>query len=430
MKTLKDILFSWLNGSGGNKGLDRIPPLLGDNIDDLRKINLNSEQWSWISSFIIGIDALHNVKGHLKSLIKWIIKLKGFNESLFWENVALYIERKELSEFNGSHFRFLFSIYVKVIIPSIEKVDRIIQELLHKILDIWGQIQWILYLPPAAQTVRFIRLRLHVLIFLYLNLLPKVFPDSSPPSTEYFMETIDFTTNPPSDLLKEVINDWVKMLCSLLQITTKDPNFKITWCVNKRKPFSGQNKNELWQLFHNLRKKACREKLLNNDDRTRGKSGKVYVKTLMNLYLHTIVSHCASFYEFRDFRSTNTERFEAHLAFFKHIASFFTNRNFKLAQPIRELIVRQVSKSKALVLGYEKFEEPAKDMKIGRNFKDYTFTELKINSAEFDKAEVDCFLNELKKYNYVVGVDWEVVEDHIVFNTKVGCQKYHAERYG
>ena len=94
------------------------------------------------------------------------------------------------------------------------------------------------------------------------------------------------------------------------------------------------------------------------------------------------------------------------------------------------MIVRQVSKSKALVLGYEKFEEPAKDMKIGRNFKDYTFTELKINSAEFDKAEVDCFLNELKKYNYVVGVDWEVVEDHIVFNTKVGCQKYHAERYG
>ena len=92
----------------------------------------------------------------------------------------------------------------------------------------------------------------------------------------------------------------------------------------------------------------------------------------------------------------NDLRHTLHLL--KHIASFFTNRNFKLAQPMREFIVRQVSKSKALVLGYEKFEEPAKDVKIGRNFKDYAFTELKINSAEFDKAEVDCFLNELKKY--------------------------------
>ena len=156
---------------GGEKGLERTPPILGDNIEDLRKLNLNSDEWSWITNFILGM-------------------------------------------------------------PSIAKMEPTIQ----------------------------VRLRLHVLVFLYLNLLPQVLPDIIP---QY--------------------------------IATTTPIFKSEWCINKSKSFSQQNKDDLWKLFHNLRREAMDKQVLTREQTTLGKSGKIYIKTLMNLYLHTIVSHYAAF---------------------------------------------------------------------------------------------------------------------------------------
>ena len=228
-----------------------------------------------------------------------------------------------------------------------------IQVLLTLILNTWCEIQWAVYLPPDAPLDK--------------NISTWRLPDIIPPTTKHYLETIDFFDKPPSDLLKEVIYDWVKILCAKLNIATSTPSFKSEWCINKSKSFSQQNKDGLWKLFHNLRREAMDKQVSTREQTTLGKSGKIYIKTLMNLYLHTIVSHCASFYEIKDFRSTNTERCEAHLACFKNVASDFTGRNLQTPQPIREFFRRHCSKAKSIVSGYEKPKDPPKDVKIGKH---------------------------------------------------------------
>jgi hypothetical protein len=140
----------WLDGKGKEHGRERIPPLLGDTIEDLKNIDLDSPEHCWIKTFLIGIDALHNIKGFLKALIKRIIKLPQFDKNIFFGLLNSKIQRKELSDLDGAHFRYLFVLYETVIAPALVKIQPTTKKELLSLLNIWVEIQWLLYLPPEA----------------------------------------------------------------------------------------------------------------------------------------------------------------------------------------------------------------------------------------------------------------------------------------
>jgi hypothetical protein len=62
----------------------------------------------WAKDFIIGVDALHAVKGHMGNLLKVLCKDNArFNEATFLCNLSALVQRRMLSDLDGKHIRLL-----------------------------------------------------------------------------------------------------------------------------------------------------------------------------------------------------------------------------------------------------------------------------------------------------------------------------------
>lgn len=125
-KSLAEILNYWQVTDGQKQpdfGLRRIPPLLGKTLLDLKGINTDTPEGSWIKAFIIGLDPLHNGRGHLGTLLAFFRVTEGWDDDIFVCNLVNTVGRKDVSELDGSHVRYLFVKYKTTILPAWEPLQ-------------------------------------------------------------------------------------------------------------------------------------------------------------------------------------------------------------------------------------------------------------------------------------------------------------------
>lgn len=268
-KSLLSILTDLLKSSAEVLGLGDIPALLSDTLQKLKDIDLSKAQWEWVKDFIMGLDALHNIKGHLAKIVQRMRTWSNWDDSLFLELIAAKIGRRYISDFNGSRFRLLFALWEEVLLPPMKNCAQQIRDGMKVMLHWWAEIQWILYLPPEARGDRQIRLRYHVLTWLYFFHCAKFFPNQVKGNIKDPIDIRRFVSSkPPSGATKDVIKTWITELMNKMKISlTLRPSYAKRASMNvsnMNKNWSELDKIELWEMYCILRKELTDESVLDS----------------------------------------------------------------------------------------------------------------------------------------------------------------------
>jgi hypothetical protein len=333
---------------------------------------------------LVALDSLHNTKGHLSTVIKRLQKDSSWNETVFKELLEKHVQRRLVADLDGQHYRLLFSQWREVILPAIESTDASRREKLETLFHHWCEIQWIMHLPPEAQTNKGLRLRLHVLTFQHLQLCRQLFPDERKQTTRNSNTTINpnllatltpaqVATVNPSTLKRADVDELIRRIYPLKRapsISTRRAGLKpmdlykfafhATGTV-----WSKLVKDDLCALLTeicqlpdlptipssslNPTASPARQETTPTTTQKRGHRTEK-IDSIMNLYLHAVVSHLGDFYEVLDFKNTSTERGEAFLATMKHVVLRFTGRNFREAQTMREVLIRKLASCQSFVV--------------------------------------------------------------------------------
>jgi hypothetical protein len=108
---------------GGGKapelGAKGIPAVLPDSIQGLQLLLDDPDQCQWAEQFLIGWDALHNLKGHYAHIIERMRKWKDWDDETFQYLLEMHVQRRLVSELDGAHYRLLIVQWEKVILPSL-----------------------------------------------------------------------------------------------------------------------------------------------------------------------------------------------------------------------------------------------------------------------------------------------------------------------
>jgi hypothetical protein len=147
-KTLNDVVQQWLSGKAGENGLTNISPLLGTDLEDLK--NLPQRDLKWIKKFVLALDSLHNIKGHLATIVKRLQKESGWNEDEFKELLEKHVQRRNVADLDGQHYRLLFALWKQVILPTLQTTDPARLDKLQTLFHHWEEIQWIHALTPRG----------------------------------------------------------------------------------------------------------------------------------------------------------------------------------------------------------------------------------------------------------------------------------------
>jgi hypothetical protein len=148
---------------------------------------------------------------------------------------------------------------------------------------------------------------------------------------------------------------------------------------------------------------------------------RVQRKSIMNIYLHAIVSHFADFYEVLDFKNTSTERGEAFLASMKHVVLRFTGRDFTEAHTMREVLIRHCWQARVMPKLRSATTYKKTSSRITKAFNHHEFPE----TVQFDfstdtelKEDILALLKHLQdKFEYQSEMHWQIVGQVITFNT-------------
>lgn len=98
------------------------PALLPNCNEGLQTLLDDPAQKQWAEEFLIAFDSLHNMKGNNNHLLARIRTWKGeWDDNLFLGLLDQHVQRRLVSELDGSHFRLLIVLWAKVILPALEK---------------------------------------------------------------------------------------------------------------------------------------------------------------------------------------------------------------------------------------------------------------------------------------------------------------------
>jgi hypothetical protein len=359
-KKLNNVVEQWLAGKAGESGLTNISPLLGKDLADLK--NLDPATQKWIRKFLVALDSLHNTKGHLATIMKRLQKDPGWNDALFKDLLEQHVQRRNVADLDGQHYRLLFAEWKKVILPALENMESARLEKLKLLFHHWEEIQWVMHLPPEARGNQGLRLRLHVLTFQHLQLCRELFQDQFKRNSAHNnakLRWATLVTLTPAQILTldlstltiKEIGDLIRKVypCKVVpRISNRGRSkpVKLYQYAKKYGPmWSKLKKEQLCQLLAdicqlpdlpNSREQPATQPIpVSSQDTARVKR-----KSVMNLYLHAIVSHLADFYQVLHFKNCSTERGEAFLASMKHVVLRFTGRDFSEVQTMREVLIR------------------------------------------------------------------------------------------
>jgi hypothetical protein len=454
-KSLSNVVEQWLAGKAGESGLTNISPLLGKDVADLQSLDPTTQKW--IRKFLVALDSLHNTKGHLATIVKRLQKGPGWNDALFKNLLEKHVQRRNVAELDGQHYRLLFAEWRKVLLPALESTEFARLEKLKLLFHHWEEIQWIMHLPPEARGNKGLRLRLHVLTFNHLQLCRELFPDqiirtntnnaklrwatlvTLTPSQIQTLDIATLTVKEISELIRKVYS------CKVVPRVTKRGRSKpvslYKYATKYGKIWSKLRKEQLCHLLADL----CQLPDLPNSmaqpaapipvSSSQEPETRVKRKSVMNLYLHAIVGHLADFYESLDFKNSSTERGEAFLASMKHIVLRFTGRDFTEPQTMREVLIRHCWQARVVPKLRSTIKYQTTSSRISRAFDGHVFHELKFDFSTNSqlKQEVLALVKHLQDdFCYESDKYWKFDDQSITFNTVHDIQQtfhnFHKQR--
>jgi hypothetical protein len=121
----------------------------------------------------LGIDNLHNVKGHLSKIIELERDHPKFNDGLFISNLNEHLGRSSTAktEMNGESHRKLAILFKKVILPCVAPERR---KSFKALYENWLEIQFFLYdfgelVTCDPEVVEKLKIRMHIVTFIHLQ---------------------------------------------------------------------------------------------------------------------------------------------------------------------------------------------------------------------------------------------------------------------
>jgi hypothetical protein len=106
-------------------------------------LDLNNHPW--LKELLIPLDGLHNIKGHLHSIVDALLSMKEFDGDLFRSLLDKHIQRREVGNLDGAHFRELFVRWREVIMPAMHQFTPEEQALFSKFFSTWGEVRTAFY---------------------------------------------------------------------------------------------------------------------------------------------------------------------------------------------------------------------------------------------------------------------------------------------
>ena len=345
-----------------------------------------------------------------------------------------------------------------------------------------------MYSPPEARLVPFFRLRFHVLLFSYFLAAKKLFPDyqvtgksskkNPKPCSSARLSLSTLPEKRPAFLSIRMVKDLITYIGKKVEMTDNARRdlakelFQKTWSAIS-------NSDDLWKFALAVRDRAAsvisekecvvvvagelrvesekteddgpvtsettedeggatrmeidddRDDTTKRDTTKRKRETKKQKKTktkwvtLMDLYLHIIISHMGLFYEKMDFKNSSTERGESWLGWGKKILKLFTNKNLSGDQALRELCVRHHNRK-----DIKEKEAPYDPMKgkIAKEFRKHVFEEIELEMREDNSGDVEAFLQYLEELGYLAEDQcWRVEGKRVIFNTVRAAQEAYDQ---
>lgn len=364
-----------------------------------------------------------------------------FDEALFKSNLHKQIQRKDVGDLDGAHYRELFVKWKDVIYPSLKKCQKDVKGKLKEFFKNWGEvcitiisiiiitfelkqnlkIQWLMYLPEEARILEQhshgLRLRCHLLAFQHLTLCRSLFRSRGHSLDPSDVKAAGTESKMPPGMKKDSLVELLEGMIPPEEREALASPFKKKW--NKL------NCLELWSIFW---KQPIAPRLFDetstNKKRKRDPLSKKEKVNVMDLYLHSIVSHMGPCFETLDLRNMSTERPEAFFARVKRLLAKKSNRKFNTLQPVG-VIYESIHSAAVSTINKQKDHSASR---ISKAFH-HEFKEIIINLEDIPiRQDTNALLRILRTYGYRDEIDWNRVGDIITFNTK-GAVKKIFERY-
>lgn len=390
------------SSSGVLPGLTRLSPLFAP-----------ANQPEWIQSFVIGVDPLHTLGGHLKQILArlqtWSLKRNGtwWDDAKFSTAFREIIKRQHISDCDGAHLRLLVANWSSIILPALtDKCPFSVKENLRCLFNEWTEIQWILYADPELRQYVGIRLRLHVLLLSHLYFCRKLFPDRRTPKKKTLTNTnalTVFATFQAMDLKKKELVAVLPDICAHFGV-----NLMETAATTFKRDWPKLRVEQMRQLYRSMKNEHAID--LPHEERSSHENK----DTVMKLYGHVLVSHTADFYELMDFKNASAERGEFFFAQGKKILKNMTSRDLTKEEPFAQIFIRLGFAAQKRLKNGGKTIISSCNRRIRTAFKEHAFEELTISLFMFSPAEIDAFLKNLQHWGYKENTHWTRNEEGVI----------------
>lgn len=132
---------AWAIGKAASMGMKNQSAF----VPSLEQLNLDPELRKWAEQFFLGIDSLHNGKGHCASVIARLRGMKEkFDYQLFSNLVDQHIQRCQASDLDGAHMRELLVRWKDVFEPAL-KVSAEELRIWQKFFHHWTEVSLTIY---------------------------------------------------------------------------------------------------------------------------------------------------------------------------------------------------------------------------------------------------------------------------------------------
>jgi hypothetical protein len=116
-KSILALAKAWATGTAAAMGMKNQSAF----VPSLERLNLDPKLKEWAKQFVVGIDPLHNIKGHWLSVIARLRGMKDkFDYQHFSDLVDQHVQRCLVSDLDGAHMRKLLVCWKDVLEPALK----------------------------------------------------------------------------------------------------------------------------------------------------------------------------------------------------------------------------------------------------------------------------------------------------------------------
>jgi hypothetical protein len=139
-KSIIALAEAWANGKAASMGMKNQSAF----VPSLEQLNLDPELKKWAEQFFLGVDPLHNIKGHWVSIIARLRGMKvKFDYQLFSNLVDQHIQRCQASDLDGAHMRELLVRWEEIFEPALKVTTEELQ-IWQKFFHYWTEVRFVI----------------------------------------------------------------------------------------------------------------------------------------------------------------------------------------------------------------------------------------------------------------------------------------------